>query len=72
MWHDLLGVTPEPLPRFVKQYANLGAAALAALRAYVSDVREGRFPEPRHTYSMSEGELEALERELAAATNGDE
>ena len=67
VWHDLLGLTPHPLPRFVKQYADLGAAALAALTAYVSDVRAGRFPEPRHTYTMPEDELETLERELAAA-----
>src|SRR5262249_16948827 len=44
VWHDLLGLTPAPLPRFVKQYGDLGGAILAALRAYVTEVRAGAFP----------------------------
>src|SRR6185295_10258941 len=37
VWHDLLGLSPGRLPRFVKQYADLGHTALAALEAYVAD-----------------------------------
>ena len=33
-------------------------SAKAALEAYVTDVRSGRFPEPQHTYDMAEGEAE--------------
>jgi 3-methyl-2-oxobutanoate hydroxymethyltransferase len=68
VWHDLLGLTPGHVPRFVKQYAELGAVARAALEAYVADVRGGRFPEAQHTYPMSDDELQAFERELAAAS----
>jgi len=49
--HDLLGLFAEFVPRFVKQYADLGAAARTALQAYVTDVRSGRFPGDEHTYS---------------------
>jgi 3-methyl-2-oxobutanoate hydroxymethyltransferase len=68
VWHDLLGLTPGRVPRFVKQYAELGKVAHEALTAYVADVRAGRFPEAQHTYPMSEDELKAFERELAAAS----
>jgi 3-methyl-2-oxobutanoate hydroxymethyltransferase len=36
--YDLLGLYPDS-PPFVKRYAELGAAAVEALRAYVGDVR---------------------------------
>ncbi len=57
VWHDLLGITPGRTPRFVKRYADLGAAIAAALAAYVADVRAARFPEPQHTYPMDEAEM---------------
>jgi 3-methyl-2-oxobutanoate hydroxymethyltransferase len=42
--HDLLGLYPES-PPFAKRYADLGAAATAALRTYAQDVRGGTYPE---------------------------
>ena len=66
VWHDLLGLTPGPVPRFVKQYADLGSTILGALKSYVADVRTGAFPEPQHTYTMSAEELGLFEAELAA------
>jgi 3-methyl-2-oxobutanoate hydroxymethyltransferase len=56
VWHDLLGITEGPVPRFVRPYAALGEAIVRALEAYAADVRAGRFPEPRHTYEMPEEE----------------
>jgi 3-methyl-2-oxobutanoate hydroxymethyltransferase len=58
VWHDVLGLTQGRVPRFVKQYADLNAAILAALAAYVADVRAARFPEPQHTYPMVDDEAE--------------
>jgi 3-methyl-2-oxobutanoate hydroxymethyltransferase len=49
--HDLLGLFAEFVPRFVKQYADLGTAARTALQAFVADVRSGRFPGEEHTYA---------------------
>jgi 3-methyl-2-oxobutanoate hydroxymethyltransferase len=57
------------VPRFVKQYTDLSSTILAALQAYVSDVRAGTFPEPQHTYAMSVEELELFEAELAAGAS---
>jgi 3-methyl-2-oxobutanoate hydroxymethyltransferase len=61
VWHDLLGLTPGHVPRFVRQYADLEPRILAAVEAYVADVRAGRFPDATHTYDMPEAELRQFE-----------
>jgi len=63
VWHDVLGISANAdgtakVPRFVKQYADLGNEIVSAVRAYIADVRSGRFPEPKHTYSMPDEERE--------------
>jgi 3-methyl-2-oxobutanoate hydroxymethyltransferase len=64
VWHDMLGLTSGHVPKFVKQYADLGRDALKALEAYVADVRAGRFPEAQHTYSMPDDQRELFEADL--------
>lgn len=50
VWHDFLGITPGPLPRFVKRYAELGEEIKRAASQFASDVAEGRYPGPEHVY----------------------
>jgi 3-methyl-2-oxobutanoate hydroxymethyltransferase len=50
VWHDLLGLTTGRLPRFVKQYANLRAEISSAIKAFQSEVADGEYPAPEHTY----------------------
>lgn len=46
--HDLLGINPsEGTPRFVKRYAEIGAAVSGAVADYVREVGEGAFPKER-------------------------
>jgi 3-methyl-2-oxobutanoate hydroxymethyltransferase len=47
--HDMLGLN-DWTPSFVKQYADLGAAAAKAARAYAEDVAAQKFPAPEHCY----------------------
>lgn len=49
--HDLLGLTENP-PRFVRQYADLRAGTLRAIRKYARDVREKSFPGDEHSYGQ--------------------
>jgi 3-methyl-2-oxobutanoate hydroxymethyltransferase len=42
--YDLLGLTPDFRPRFVRRYADLDAAVGGALARFVDDVRAGSFP----------------------------
>jgi len=48
---DMLGLNPNP-PKFVRQYANLGPAIEAAVKAYAADVRDRAFPGRENVYSM--------------------
>jgi 3-methyl-2-oxobutanoate hydroxymethyltransferase len=64
VWHDLLGLYEGHAPRFVKQYADLAEAIKKAVGAYVDEVRERRFPEEQHTYSMPADELALFEEAL--------
>jgi 3-methyl-2-oxobutanoate hydroxymethyltransferase len=66
VWHDLLGLSDGHMARFVKQYAQLASTIDAALRAYVADVRTGRYPAPEHTYPMPDDELAQFDRESQA------
>jgi len=62
--HDLLGLFGEFKPKFAKRYAELGPVILDALRRFDADVREGRFPDAEHSFTMKESELALLERGL--------
>jgi 3-methyl-2-oxobutanoate hydroxymethyltransferase len=65
VWHDLLGLYEGHAPRFVKQYADLSAAIKTAVGTYVEEVRERRFPEEQHTYSIPADELALFEEAIA-------
>ncbi|MDX6427505.1 MAG: 3-methyl-2-oxobutanoate hydroxymethyltransferase, partial [Gaiellaceae bacterium] len=65
VWHDLLGLYEGHAPRFVKQYAELAPTIEAAVGQYAAEVRNGSFPQEKHTYSMTEAELALFEESLA-------
>ena len=68
VWHDLLGLLPGRTPKFVKQYAQIGAAIQTALETYVAEVRAGTFPDDRHTYGMPDSERERFEETFRLRT----
>jgi len=53
VFHDLLGLEDRVLPKFVRRYASLKADAVAAVAAYASDVRAGRFPSDQESYHLT-------------------
>ncbi|WP_412062942.1 3-methyl-2-oxobutanoate hydroxymethyltransferase [Rubrivirga sp. IMCC45206] len=48
--HDMLGLTKDFNPRFVRHYADLGAIVVDAVGRYVGDVRAGAFPSEDESY----------------------
>ncbi len=72
VYHDLLGMTSTDrrAPKFVRRYASLETEAVAALGAFVADVREGRFPSSAETYHMADGMNQALGLYGGAPTAG--
>lgn len=51
---DMLGLSPR-VPKFVKEFAHLGAAIEGAVKAYADEVRQRSFPAPEHTYATHDG-----------------
>jgi 3-methyl-2-oxobutanoate hydroxymethyltransferase len=60
VYHDLLGLEDRMAPKFVRRYAEVGAASVAALQAFADDVRDGRFPADDETYHLSAEVAESL------------
>lgn len=58
--HDLLGLYSDISPKFVKRYASLHNTILEAVSQYKSDVQEGNFPGPEHSFGMEESEIGKL------------
>lgn len=48
--HDVLGLSHEYLPRFVKQFADLKTTVTGAVQQFRDEVRDGAFPGPEHGY----------------------
>ncbi len=48
--HDMLGLTTEFNPRFVRHYANLADSMRTAVTEYVNDVKQGDFPAAAESY----------------------
>ncbi len=48
--HDLLGLTKDFNPRFVRHYADLATTITESVGRYVSDVRAGAFPSSEESY----------------------
>lgn len=48
--NDLSGLSEEPLPKFVKKYADVRNIIKTATKEYVDEVRSGAFPTKEHSY----------------------
>jgi 3-methyl-2-oxobutanoate hydroxymethyltransferase len=64
VFHDLLGIYDGHAARFVKRYGQVREAMIAGVRTFAEDVRERRYPEPDHCYTMAPDELERLKELL--------
>ena len=57
---DMLGLFRRMRPKFVKTYAELGDAAVAAVKQYIQEVQTHAFPQKEHSFHMDESLLEKL------------
>ncbi len=67
--HDILGLTFTPLPKFARQYANVGEIISSAVRAYCDDVRRSGFPSDAESYHAPQPAKE--EKEAPVNSDGD-
>ncbi len=48
---DMLGLTGNSRPKFAKPFADLSAAATNAVRQYIAEVQEGKYPDDGHSHA---------------------
>ncbi|MCR4880703.1 MAG: 3-methyl-2-oxobutanoate hydroxymethyltransferase [bacterium] len=53
---DVLGKYKDFLPKFVKKYADLDSVISDAIKSYISDVKNERFPQDEHIFKMDDTE----------------
>ncbi|HAH65985.1 MAG TPA: 3-methyl-2-oxobutanoate hydroxymethyltransferase [Rhizobiales bacterium] len=58
---DMLGLSPR-VPKFVKEYAQIGAGIEAAVKAFAGEVRTRAFPSAEYTYPMCEDAPEVTKK----------
>lgn len=56
--YDLLGVFTDFKPKFTKRFAKLTEVAVAGIRQYVKEVKEGSFPDDDHSYAVNDAEFD--------------
>ena len=67
--HDILGLTFNPVPKFARQYANVGRIISDAVRDYCDDVKTGTFPSDSESYHAAR--MKEEEKEAPVNTDGD-
>jgi 3-methyl-2-oxobutanoate hydroxymethyltransferase len=66
VYHDMLGLYPNFVPKFCKQYANLAQIVESALKTYKSEVETRAFPSAQHSYTMKQEEFQKAFPEAAS------
>lgn len=69
VFHDLVGLSAGPDPKFVRRYAELRQAAVDALAGYAADVASGAFPSEDETYHATAEIAEALVEEARSSSD---
>jgi len=71
VFHDIVGLTPDRPPKFVRTYMNAFEEIRTALARWGEEVREGSFPGPQESFTLPEEAREALRRwHPAGSANG--
>jgi 3-methyl-2-oxobutanoate hydroxymethyltransferase len=65
---DMLGIYEKPLPKFVKMYAQIGEGIKKAVAGYIKEVKNGKFPELKHSYSVKKRKKEKSSNENSQDT----
>ncbi len=61
--HDMLGILFDPPAKFVKQFAQLHSIMNEAVKSYIHDVKNERFPQIEHSYELPEKLINALNKD---------
>ena len=60
VFHDLLGLFTDFVPKHTRQYANLADIATASITSYVEDVKQEHFPVREESFTIKTSVLEEI------------
>ncbi|MDR0646114.1 MAG: 3-methyl-2-oxobutanoate hydroxymethyltransferase [Elusimicrobiota bacterium] len=61
VYQDMLGIYDKLHPKFVKKYADIGAAMKNVFQDYSEEVKKGIFPSREHSFDMDEKIISSLQ-----------
>ena len=64
VFHDMLGLFTDFVPKHAKRYANLGETIADAVAEYMSEVKDQSFPGKEHSYHIKEDVLAELQAQV--------
>lgn len=67
VYQDMLGIFRGFKPKFVKEFASVGAQMIAGYSSYIEEVKAGTFPGPEHEFSIED---EVMEEVMAQVEKG--
>ena len=65
VFHDLLGLFSDFVPKHARRYANIGDEIKAAVAEYVGDVQTQAFPTDKESFTMKQSVLQELASQTA-------
>ncbi|MEL7235458.1 MAG: 3-methyl-2-oxobutanoate hydroxymethyltransferase [Chloroflexota bacterium] len=72
VFHDILGLFADFIPKHTRRYADLGTAMQSAIQQYVDDVEARNFPTDDNSFSMSEDVLAQVLDEVSHEGHSDD
>ena len=60
VYQDMLGMFSDYVPKFVKQFANVGDIMKQAFKDYINEVSDQTFPDASRSYTLDDDVLERL------------
>ena len=64
VFHDMLGLFTDFVPKHAKRYADLGQSITGAVAEYISEVKDQSFPAREHSYHIKEEVLAELQDQV--------
>jgi 3-methyl-2-oxobutanoate hydroxymethyltransferase len=64
--YDFLGMYSDVRPKFVRRFAELGDAVVAATQGYIAAVQEGSFPAAEHSFTALPGKPKSAVEDTGA------
>jgi len=64
VFHDILGLFDDFVPRHTKQFSQIGEQIKQAIEQYRDQVHDRQFPTTENSFAMSEDVIKALRSEV--------